>query len=171
MLSNTNVLLRGCQLRNTEWVLGLVLSTGIDTKINFCEEASAAVKPNHTMAMVNTHTSFLVFLLAAICLGGSFANLGFVHGFGHAEPWYLPTSNQRREYDFIDWLTLTGTYFLLNYAVLPVSLWVSVALVNVIVAFFMMEDVQMYDDSTDERCRVRSLALADELGQVGASFR
>ena len=82
MLSNTNVLLRGCQLRNTEWVLGLVLSTGIDTKINFCEEASAAVKPNHTMAMVNTHTSFLVFLLAAICLGGSFANLGFVHGFG-----------------------------------------------------------------------------------------
>ena len=35
MVDETNVLLRGCMLQNTEWILGLVLSTGIDTKINF----------------------------------------------------------------------------------------------------------------------------------------
>ncbi|TYZ61857.1 hypothetical protein PybrP1_000880 [[Pythium] brassicae (nom. inval.)] len=32
-LSAKNVLLRGCNLRNTDWVLGLVLNTGPDTKI------------------------------------------------------------------------------------------------------------------------------------------
>ena len=32
-LSVKNVLLRGCNLRNTDWVFGLVLNTGNDTKI------------------------------------------------------------------------------------------------------------------------------------------
>jgi len=170
MLSRSNVLLRGCQLRNPDWVLGLVLSTGVDTKIHFSEEESVPVKPNHTMQLVNTHTTCLVILLAAICLGGSFANMGYVHSFTRSEPWYLPSSEHSAEYTISNWLTLTGTYFLLNYAILPVSLWVSAALVNVAVAFFMMEDIQMYDESKNERCRVRSLALADELGQVSHIF-
>jgi magnesium-transporting ATPase (P-type) len=49
MLGRINVLLRGCQLRNTEWVLGLVLSTGTDAKINFSEETAPATKHGHTM--------------------------------------------------------------------------------------------------------------------------
>jgi phospholipid-translocating ATPase len=32
-ISIKNVLLRGCMLRNTEWVLGLVIFSGADTKI------------------------------------------------------------------------------------------------------------------------------------------
>jgi magnesium-transporting ATPase (P-type) len=43
-------------------------------------------------------------------------------------------------------------------------------MVNAAVCFFMMEDLQMYDPATDERCRVRSMALADELGQVSHIF-
>ena len=35
MVDETNVLLRGCMLQNTEWVLGLVLSAGVETKITF----------------------------------------------------------------------------------------------------------------------------------------
>ena len=33
MITADNVLLRGCQLRNTDWVLGLVLNTGTQTKV------------------------------------------------------------------------------------------------------------------------------------------
>ena len=32
-LDVANLLLRGCTLRNTEWVIGLVLFAGLDTKI------------------------------------------------------------------------------------------------------------------------------------------
>ena len=35
LVNEDNFLLRGCQLRNTEWVLGLVVACGVDTKINF----------------------------------------------------------------------------------------------------------------------------------------
>lgn len=33
MIQHLNVLLRGCVVRNTQWVLGLVVNTGRDTKI------------------------------------------------------------------------------------------------------------------------------------------
>ena len=42
MLSRDNMLLRGCQLRNTEWVLGLVVASGVHTKINFVPSAGEA---------------------------------------------------------------------------------------------------------------------------------
>ena len=32
-LDASNLLLRGCVLKNTDWVLGLVVAAGIDTKI------------------------------------------------------------------------------------------------------------------------------------------
>ena len=61
------------------------------------------------MQLVNLHTSVLVVLLIAICVGGSSANLGFVHSFDHTEPWYLPSSSRRDEYDFEDWILLCAT--------------------------------------------------------------
>ena len=39
LLSRDNMLLRGCQLRNTEWVLGLVVTCGTHTKICFSAAA------------------------------------------------------------------------------------------------------------------------------------
>ena len=33
LLSEDNFLLRGCQLRNTDWVMALVVTTGVQTKI------------------------------------------------------------------------------------------------------------------------------------------
>jgi hypothetical protein len=35
LLTEENFLLRGCQLRNTEWVLALVVACGVQTKINY----------------------------------------------------------------------------------------------------------------------------------------
>eukprot|EP00965_Chrysotila_dentata_P207811 6184345-Pleurochrysis_carterae.AAC.1 len=35
LASEDNVLLRGCQLRNTDWILGLVLACGPDSKVGF----------------------------------------------------------------------------------------------------------------------------------------
>ena len=50
------MLLRGCQLRNTDWALGIVVSTGTDAKINFTkpgERSRDRVKVGHTMQLLN----------------------------------------------------------------------------------------------------------------------
>ena len=75
MLSRDNMLLRGCQLRNTDWVWGLVLATGTDTKITFTGSGDAAkVKVGHTMQMVNVDILFVCVWLVAICVAGACAN-------------------------------------------------------------------------------------------------
>ena len=75
MLSETNMLLRGCQLRNTEWVLGLVLSTGRDTKINFKPNAASgeqeATKRGHTVTLINRDIIGTVLLLIVCCIFGA----------------------------------------------------------------------------------------------------
>ena len=75
MLSHDNMLLRGCQLRTTEWVLGLVLSTGPDTKINFKPPAKAGeqeeVKRGHTDALINRDIIGTVILLVICSIFGA----------------------------------------------------------------------------------------------------
>ena len=45
LLSEDNFLLRGCQLRNTDWVLALVVTTGVQTKINYTPGAEDVGQP------------------------------------------------------------------------------------------------------------------------------
>jgi hypothetical protein len=45
VVSEDNFLLRGCQLRNTDWVLALVVATGVQTKINYTPGAEHIGKP------------------------------------------------------------------------------------------------------------------------------
>ena len=45
LLTEDNFLLRGCQLRNTEWVLALVVACGVQTKINYLPGAERLGQP------------------------------------------------------------------------------------------------------------------------------
>ena len=48
------ILLRGCQLRNTDWIVGLVLACGTETKVAFKRNpAEQLVKASHSDGLVN----------------------------------------------------------------------------------------------------------------------
>ena len=88
------------------------------------------------------------------------------------DPWYLagPKKDGTDEgiggSSFSDWFTSLGKYFLLIYGLIPISLYVSMALVRNATRYFMLNDVSMYDAEADEPCLVRSMELMDELGQA-----
>ena len=54
LLSRDNMLLRGCQLRNCNFILGLVVSTGRESKINF-GSAALVQKTGRTVRNVRTN--------------------------------------------------------------------------------------------------------------------
>jgi phospholipid-transporting ATPase len=61
-------------------------------------------------------------------------------------------------------------FFLLYNNFIPISMYVTIELVNLGQGFFMASDLQMYDETLDCPCVVRSSNLAQELGQVSNIF-
>lgn len=51
-LNNSNIVLRGCTLKNTDWVVGVVIFTGHDTKL-MMNSAKAAYKFSRVDLYIN----------------------------------------------------------------------------------------------------------------------
>ncbi len=57
---------------------------------------------------------------------------------------------------FADFMVAFMTYFLLCYQFIPISLYVSLATVQMITRYFVVQDVCCYDEQADEPCQVPS---------------
>ncbi len=69
-LMTQHVLLRGCVLRNTDWIIGCVVNSGHDTKIMM----SATGTPSKTSFLERSASSEIqkiIYLLAFVCLVGT----------------------------------------------------------------------------------------------------
>lgn len=55
VLGISNLILRGCTLRKTDWIVGAVVFAGVDTKIQ-CNQSSAPRK----VTQLESHMNFLV---------------------------------------------------------------------------------------------------------------
>lgn len=62
--------LRGCSLRNTEWVIGICVYAGHDTKI-MLNSASSRPKSSKLEIATNKYMLFGIFFQAIICLVGA----------------------------------------------------------------------------------------------------
>ncbi|CAM9420829.1 unnamed protein product, partial [Ectocarpus sp. 6 AP-2014] len=168
VIQTRNLLLRGCVLRNTRWVVGLVLNTGPDTKI-----VMSSLEPPHKTSRLEQRTNVevwrIVRLLCLVCFLGAVGSLVW-NATSAEDHVYLRMDvgswgNQMKT-TFIQFLYL----FLLLGNFIPVSLYVSMGTVKFSQAFFMKQDLDMYHEDTDTPALVRTMALNEELGQVSHVF-
>ncbi|KAF1777489.1 P-type ATPase, N-terminal [Phytophthora cactorum] len=159
-----NVLLRGCQLRNTDWIYGLVVNTGPDTKIM---QSATATRPKWSSIneTVNKMIIWLFLLLCFLCAIATTVQVIWLNS-NIEESWYLSWSPSMTSQWFIGF----GYYFLLMYQMIPVSLYVTISMVMFIQAIFMTWDLDMYYEESDVRMIVRSMGLNEELGQISYVF-
>uniref|UniRef100_K3XCA4 Phospholipid-transporting ATPase n=1 Tax=Globisporangium ultimum (strain ATCC 200006 / CBS 805.95 / DAOM BR144) TaxID=431595 RepID=K3XCA4_GLOUD len=163
-LSIKNVLLRGCQLRNTDWIYGLVANTGPDTKIM---QSSVAARPKWSAINeeVNKMIIWLFLFLCALCAAAATAHVVWMYN-NQTDTAYLGANRGYAS----QWFVTAGAYFLLMYNMIPVSLYVTMSSVMFIQAIFMTWDIDMYYDKLDVRMIVRSMGLNEELGQISYVF-
>ncbi|KAL4114266.1 hypothetical protein PRIC2_014589 [Phytophthora ramorum] len=159
-----NVLLRGCQLRNTDWIYGLVVNTGPDTKIM---QSAAATRPKWSSIneTVNKMIIWLFLLLCFLCIIATTVQVIWLNS-NIDDSWYLSWSPSISS----QWFVGFGYYFLLMYQMIPVSLYVTISMVMFIQAIFMTWDLDMYYEEADVRMIVRSMGLNEELGQISYVF-
>ena len=157
-----NMILRGCQVRNTEWIYALVLNTGVDTKIT---QSAVESKPKWSKIndTVNQMIVWLFLFLLSVCFIATSVQVAWNNE--NAEKAYYLLWNPSA----VDqWFLGFGYYFLLMYQVIPVSLYVTISTVMFIQSIFMTLDLDMYDNGT--RMIVRTMNLNAELGQISYLF-
>ncbi|TMS16361.1 Phospholipid-transporting ATPase IB [Larimichthys crocea] len=164
-LGPDQVLLRGAQLRNTQWVVGIVVYTGHDSKL-MQNSTKAPLKRSNVERVTNMQILVLFGILLVMALISSVG--AAIWNREHTEDacWYLSRAGD---------ISTNFAYNLLTFIILynnliPISLLVTLEVVKFTQALFINWDVEMYYAETDTPAMARTSNLNEELGQVKYLF-
>ncbi|TFK22984.1 phospholipid-translocating ATPase [Coprinopsis marcescibilis] len=163
------VLLRGTILRNTEWVIGVVLFMGMDTKImlNSGDTPSKRSKVERQMNPQVLINLGILFGIAVIC--GVADSVLQQRYYPLDAPW-LYGADQKGDNPKINGLT-TWAFALLTFQdIVPISLYISIEAVRTLQAAFIYFDYDIWDRKTNTAALARSWNLSDDLGQIEYIF-
>lgn len=185
-LGAENLLLRGAVLRNTEWVVGVACFTGADTKLVMNSVATPS-KFSQLDILINRFVVLvLVIMIASVCTLGVLATVMnrkkmetlWYAGFSTdpSVPWPYFNLGEASSFSPPDWQTSTPNYIqnifmfvtmLSNFV--PLSLYVTVEMVTIMMMLYIGWDLNMYHAETDTPASARSTIVTD-LGLVEYIF-
>ncbi|KAL4997062.1 hypothetical protein BDV10DRAFT_170610 [Aspergillus recurvatus] len=161
-----NLLLRGCSLRNTEWVLGVVIFTGIETKIMLNSGETPSKRPQLAKDL-NWNVIYNFILLFFMCLVSGIVN-GVAWASDKGSLNYFETA-----YGSTPAVTGIITFWvalILFQNLVPISLYISLEIVRTAQAIFIHSDVFMYYDKLGISCIPKSWNISDDVGQIEYIF-
>ncbi|KAK2760297.1 hypothetical protein FQN54_002365 [Arachnomyces sp. PD_36] len=167
-ISINNMLLRGCSLRNTEWVLAVVVYTGLETKImlNSGETPSKRAKLAKDL---NWNVIYNFILLFAMCLTSGIVQ-GVTWGEGDNSLDFFEYGSYGSGHPPIDGLITFWAGVILFQNLVPISLYISLEIVRTAQAIFIHSDTFMYYDRLEYPCTPKTWNISDDLGQIEYIF-
>ncbi|KAF0873170.1 AT8A2 ATPase, partial [Crocuta crocuta] len=163
-LGPDQILLRGTQLRNTQWVFGIVVYTGHDTKL-MQNSTKAPLKRSNVEKVTNVQILVLFGILLVMALVSSVGAL-YWSGSQGGRDWYIKkmdTTSDNFGYNLL-------TFIILYNNLIPISLLVTLEVVKYTQALFINWDTDMYYLGNDTPAMARTSNLNEELGQVKYLF-
>jgi len=158
-LGPDNILLRGAKLKNTNWIFGVALYTGHESKLMMNSLAESPVKQSRLEQMTNVQILWLVFILLTTGFLSAVFSQIWTSGNKH---WYI-FENSEASFNFgMTYLT----FVILYNNLVPISLQVSLEVVRTFQAHFINSDTEMYDKESGTFAMARTSNLNEELGQV-----
>ncbi|KAI1791768.1 hypothetical protein LXA43DRAFT_392905 [Ganoderma leucocontextum] len=163
------VLLRGTVLRNTRWVIGVVLFTGIDTKIVLNSGATPS-KRSRVERQMNPQVFINLMILAVMAIVcGIVDSVLEQRNYPLGAPW-LYGDNQSDDNPKINGL-ITAVFALITFQnIVPISLYISIEVVRTCQALFIYFDREMFYEKTEQPTLARTWNLSDDLGQIEYIF-
>lgn len=170
-LSPNQLLLRGCSLRNTEYIVGAVIFTGHETKVmmnsmNVPSKRSTLEKKLDKLILALFATLFTMCVIGAIGSGVFINEKYFYLGLrGHVEDQFNPKNR------FVVTILTMFTLITLYSTIIPISLYVSIEMIKFIQCTqFINNDIHMYHAESNTPALARTSNLNEELGQVEYIF-
>ncbi|XP_062200436.1 phospholipid-transporting ATPase 3-like isoform X2 [Phragmites australis] len=170
-LSPNQLLLRGCSLRNTEYIVGVVIFTGHETKVmmnsmSVPSKRSTLEKKLDKLILALFATLFTMCVIGAIGSGVFINEKYFYLGLrGKVEDQFNPKNR------FVVTILTMFTLITLYSTIIPISLYVSIEMIKFIqCAKFINNDLNMYHAESNTPALARTSNLNEELGQVEYIF-
>ncbi|XP_049502699.1 phospholipid-transporting ATPase IB-like isoform X2 [Panthera uncia] len=158
------VLLRGTQLKNTQWILGIVVYTGSETKF-MQNSIKLPLKRSTVEKVTNVQILVLFLLLLAMSLVSCVGAILWKEGHG-GDIWYIGTKDYSSHSLGFDILV----FIILYHNLIPISLLVTLEIVKYIQALFINWDEDMHYEGNNVYAMARTSNLNEELGQVKYLF-
>ncbi|KAM7268507.1 hypothetical protein ACFE04_010673 [Oxalis oulophora] len=149
-LGPANIILRGCELKNTSWAIGVVVYAGRETKA-MLNNSGAPSKRSRIETQMNFEMIILSLFLALLCT--------IVSACAGVWLWM----NREKLVDIV-------FYHKKDFSKPKVDNYNYYGLVLEIFFTFLKSDVQMYDEASDACFQCRALNINEDLGQVKYVF-
>jgi phospholipid-translocating ATPase len=179
-------LLRGTVLRNTAWVIGIVMYTGLDSKLvlNGGGTPSKRSKVERQMNPMVLANLAILAVMAVVC---AIIDSVLEHRYYPRQAPWLWGDNRSDDNPSINGLVTFG-FALITYVIfdairrahsrtdirfqniVPISLYISIEVVRTCQAAFIYFDMDMYYKKTDSPALARTFTLSDDLGQIEYIF-
>jgi len=177
LLNNRQVLLRGMRLMNTKKAWGILIYTGAETKVIKNNRNTPELKISKVDRILNFQLIIIFTMLALICcccaIGAGYWTadekgdawyiaLADGHGYHESfdENWY--GTNSSPMVGFLSW----WTWLLVFANFVPISLYVTVEFVKLMLGLMVSWDKEMYVEEKDHAAKCRNNNIIEELGQV-----
>ena len=164
-IDQKQLLLKGAKLKNTKWIIGLIIYTGHNCKI-MKNSKEPRVKYSTVETIMNNRLIFIfctqcfLCIISAICRG-IFYNKNLKNNDIMSYMLYPYT---------VESLISFFTYLLLLNTMIPISLIVTLEIVKIGQGLFMSSDVEGYSFVREKYIRPNAFSLNEELGMVDYIF-
>ena len=165
-VNESHIILRETIIRNVDYIYGLVVYTGNDTKIQKAntDGTSRKVKVSKIMRQVNEYLTIMLVFQAILCLIGGIICGIWLEDNGHS--WYLVFDGN----SWFNALLCMFTWIILLSQMVPIALIVSVEMVHYMMSGFMQYDIELYTEEIDKAMRINNSTIHEDLGLVDYIF-
>ncbi|EGR31814.1 phospholipid-translocating p-type flippase family protein, putative [Ichthyophthirius multifiliis] len=167
-LDEKNLLLRGCILRNTKWIYGVVIYTGHETKImlnSYTPDVKYSRVENQLIHLILIVWFFQIFLCALASLG----NFVFYQTSKYQLNYLSISSNSYENNIFLNLTINFGNWMILLLNFVPISLLISLEMVRFFQAMLISGE-KLMKSSNGFYPTVQSSNLNEDLGQIQCIF-
>lgn len=168
-LSKENLLLRGCTIRNTEAVVGIVVYAGHETKA-MLNNSGPRYKRSKLERRANTDVLWCVLLLVVMCLTGAIGHGIWLSRYENMLFFNIPEPDGRVLSPVLTGFYVFWTMIILLQVLIPISLYVSIEIVKLGQIYFIQSDVDFYNEKMDSTIQCRALNITEDLGQIQYLF-
>ena len=158
-------LLKGSILKNTNWIIGVIIYTGMNNKI-ILNSRKPRMKISHIEIKMNYYLIFVFCFILICCIICSYFhyymyknNINYYNNF-------IP----RDEGIITDCFINFFTYFLLLNTLIPISLIVTIEIVKMAQGLFIHWDTELYSKEKHCLCNAKTFSINEELGKVKIIF-